>query len=95
MCFTVVKTYFFNLEPVGSWRICIIMVIGVHDSMIIIKNGGNAIYGATLGTPSLVSWSHLEKINLMLIAYFDANNTIYNFCKIFITNTSSQLFFHI
>ena len=31
-----------------------IMVIGAHDSMIIIKNGGNAIYGTTVVTPSLV-----------------------------------------
>ena len=30
--------------------------------MIIIKNGGNAIYGATLVTPSLVH-RHLEKIS--------------------------------
>ena len=30
------------------------MVIGAHDSMITIKDGGNAIYGATLVTPSLV-----------------------------------------
>ena len=28
------------LKPVGSWRIYIIMVIGAHDSMITIQNGG-------------------------------------------------------
>ena len=35
------------------------MVIGAHD-MITIKNDGNAIYGATLVTPSLVPRPHLE-----------------------------------
>ena len=49
-------------KPVGSWRIYIIMVIGAHDSMIIIKNGGNAIYGATLVTLTLVPRPHLEKL---------------------------------
>ena len=34
---------FFTLSLVGSWRIYIIMVIGAHDSIIIIKNGGNAL----------------------------------------------------
>ena len=60
-----------RVKPVGSWRIYIIMVIGAHDSMIIIKNGGNAIYGTALVTPSLVPWPHVEKlisITLMLIA---------------------------
>ena len=58
---------FFYIKPVGSWRIYVIMVIGAHDSMIIIKNGGNAIYGATLVTPSLVLRPHLEKlINITL-----------------------------
>ena len=33
---------------VGSCRIYVIMVIGADDSVIIIKYGGNAIYGATL-----------------------------------------------
>ena len=47
----------FYLEPVGS--IYIIMVIGAHDSM---KNGGNAIYGATL-----VTRPHLEKFICMQI----------------------------
>ena len=37
--FTVVK-HIYNHKPVGSWRIYIIMVIGAHDSMITIQNGG-------------------------------------------------------
>ena len=46
----------------GSWGIYIVMVIGAHDSMLNIKNGGNAIYGASLLTPSLIPRSHLEKL---------------------------------
>ena len=38
------------------------MVICPHDSMIIIKNGGNAIYGATYVIPSLVPRPHFEKL---------------------------------
>ena len=53
---------FFYIKPVGSWRIYIMMVIGAPDSMIIITNGGNAIYGATLVTPLLVPQPHLEKL---------------------------------
>ena len=56
------ETYCY-LIPVGSWRIYIIMVIGAHDSMIIIKNGGKAIYDATLVKPSLVSPAPFGKIN--------------------------------
>ena len=51
MCFTVVKTYFLHWFLEDFY---IIMVIGAHDSMITIKNGGNAIYRVTLETPSLV-----------------------------------------
>ena len=55
--------HIFYLKPVGSWRMYIIMIIGAHDSMIIIKNDGNAIYGATLVTRSLVPRPHVEKLN--------------------------------
>ena len=34
------ENFFFYLKPVGSWKIYIIMVIGAHESMAIIKNGG-------------------------------------------------------
>ena len=58
LCLAVVKTYFLPY---------IIMVIGAHDSKITIKNGGNAIYGATLVIPSLVPRPHLISITLRLI----------------------------
>ena len=54
--------HIFYHKPVGSWRTYHRMLIGAHDSMIIIKNGGNAIYGASLVTPSLVPRLHLEKL---------------------------------
>ena len=41
------------------------MVIGAHDSI----NGGNAIYGATLVTPSLVPWPHLERLISIMLTF--------------------------
>ena len=51
------KPYFMYLEDLYY------MVIGAHDSMILIINGGNAIYGAVLVPTSLVPRPDLEKIN--------------------------------
>ena len=85
--------FYLNL-PVVSWRIYIIMVIVAYNSMISIKNG----HIATLVTPSLVPRSHLEKYHVNVNCKSDSNNnnsSHYNFCKIFITNTSSHFFFHI
>ena len=45
------------------------MVIGAHDSMIIIKNGGNAIYGTALVTPLLIPWPHVEKLISITLMY--------------------------
>ena len=39
------------------------MIIGTHDSMITIKNGGNAIYGATFRYTLARSPAQSEKIN--------------------------------
>ena len=67
MCFTVVKTFYLDLSVPGDFNY-IIIVIGAHESMITIKNGGNAIYGATLATPTLVPRSHLEKLTSIALA---------------------------
>ena len=36
------------------------MVIGAHDSMITMENGGNAIYGATCG---VMNYGHIISCN--------------------------------